>query len=72
MESAHPVLKAFNRFLPISIASEIIGNLTLKEWPLNHPLVLRGLILTIVWLLVFAVPVCFFNSFKKDAWLKSK
>ncbi|CAI6345583.1 unnamed protein product [Macrosiphum euphorbiae] len=72
MESAHPVLKAFNRFLPISIASETIGNLTLKEWPLYHPLVLRGLILTILWLIVFAVPVCFFSSFKKDAWLKPK
>ncbi|KAF0762245.1 ABC transporter G family member 23-like [Aphis craccivora] len=56
MESAHPILKAFNCFLPLSIASETIGNLTLKEWPLYHPLVLRGLILTIVWLIVFAVP----------------
>jgi len=72
MESAHPVLKAFNRFLPLSIASETIGNLTLREWPLHHPLVLRGLILTILWLIVFAVPVCFFSSFKKDTWLKPK
>lgn len=72
MESAHPVLKAFNRFLPLSIASETIGNLTLKEWPLYHPLVLRGLILTILWLIVFAVPICFFSTLKKDAWIKPK
>jgi len=72
MESAHPILRAFNRFLPLSIASETIGNLTLKEWPLNHPLVQRGLILTILWLIVFAVPVCFFSSLKKGTWLKPK
>ncbi|XP_015371211.1 PREDICTED: ABC transporter G family member 23-like [Diuraphis noxia] len=72
MESAHPVLKAFNRFLPLSIASETIGNLTLKDWPLHHPLVLRGLILTILWLIIFAAPVCFFSLFKKDTWLKPK
>ncbi|XP_025200889.1 LOW QUALITY PROTEIN: ABC transporter G family member 23-like [Melanaphis sacchari] len=72
MESAHPVLKAFNSFLPLSIASETIGNLTLKEWPFYHPLVLRGLILTILWLIVFAVLVCFFSSFKKDTWIKPK
>lgn len=72
MESAHPVLRAFNHFLPLSIASETIGNLTLKEWPLYHPIILRGLILTIVWLIVFAVPVCFFGSLKKDIGLRSQ
>jgi len=72
MESAHPVIKAFNRFLHLSIASETIGNLTLRGWPLLHPLVLRGMILTILWLLVFALPVFFFNLMKKDTWLKSK
>jgi hypothetical protein len=72
MESAHPILRAFNRFLPLSIASETIGNLTLKGWPLQHPIVLRGFILTVLWLIVFAMPVFFFSLFKKGTWLKPK
>lgn len=72
MESAHPFIKAFNRFLPLSIGSEIIGHLTLKGWPLGHPIVLHGLILTILWLIIFALPVFFFSLLKKDTWLKRK
>lgn len=72
MEGAHIILRYFNRFLPLSIASETIGNLTLKGWPFEHPIVLRGLFLTIVWLIIFAVPVFFLNLFKKDTWVKQK
>lgn len=72
MESAHPILKTFNRFLHLSIASETIGNLTLKGWPLQHPVVLRGLALTVLWLIVFALPVFFFSLLKKDTWVKKK
>lgn len=72
MESAHPILRAFNRFLNLSIASETIGNLTLKGWSLQHPIVLRGLMLTILWLTIFATPVFFFSLLKKDTWVKTK
>lgn len=72
MEGAHPILRFFNRFLHLSIASETIGNLTLKGWPLQHPIVLQGFILTILWLIVFAIPVFCFSLLKKNTWLKSK
>lgn len=72
MESAHPILRSFNRFLPLSIASETIGNLTLKGWSIHNPIVLRGLMLTVLWLIIFAIPLFFFSFFKKDTWLKPK
>lgn len=72
MESAHPIIKAFNHFLPLSIASETIGHLTLKGWPLGHPIVIRGLTLTLLWLIIFASPVFFLSLLKKDTWLKPK
>lgn len=72
MEGAHITIRYINHFLPLSIASETIGNLTLKGWPLKHPLVIRGLLSTIVWLIIFAVPVFFFSLFKKDTWVKQK
>lgn len=72
MESAHPILRAFNHFLNLSIASETIGNLTLKGWSLQHPIVLRGLMLTILWLIIFAIPVFFFSLLKNDTWVKTK
>lgn len=72
MESAHPILKVFNRFLHLSIASETIGNLTLRGWSLQHPLVLRGLALTILWLIIFSMPVFVFNLLKKDVWVKPR
>lgn len=70
MEGAHPMLRVFNRFLPLSVASETIGYLTLKGWPLQHPMVLRSFMLTILWLIIFAFPVVFFSSLKKDTWVK--
>lgn len=72
MESAHPILKVFNRFLPLSIASEIVGNLTLKGWPIQNPIIMRGLILSIIWLIILALPLYFFSLLKKNTWLKSK
>lgn len=72
MESAHPILRAFNRFLPLSVASETIGNLTLKGWHFQHPIVFHGFMLTALWLIIFAIPVFFFSLFKKDIWLKPK
>lgn len=72
MECAHPIVRTFNQFLPLSIASETIGYLTLKGWPLRHPIVLRGLTLTLLWLVIFAIPVFLFSLLKKDTWLKPK
>lgn len=72
MEGAHPILRAINNFLPLSVASETVGNLILRGWPLQHPIVLRGLMLVILWLIVFALPVFFFGFLKKDTWVKPK
>lgn len=72
MESAHPIIRCFNRFLHLSIASETIGNLILRGWPLQHPMILQGVLLIILWLIVFALPVFCFSLLKKDAWLKPK
>ncbi|XP_050542636.1 ABC transporter G family member 20-like isoform X2 [Daktulosphaira vitifoliae] len=70
MEGAHPVLRAFNTFLPLSITSATISNLALRGWPYNHPIVLRGAIMTFMWIVIFAIPIFCFSSLKKDRWVK--
>ncbi|XP_050422274.1 ABC transporter G family member 23-like isoform X2 [Adelges cooleyi] len=72
MEGAHPVLRAFNKYLPLSASSETIGNLALRGWSIKHPAVQRGFVLNSFWIIAFAVPLLFFNSMKKDMWIKRK
>lgn len=72
VEGQSLLLKRLSESLPMHIAGQIMTNITLKGWSLDHPSVVMGTTIMFAYVTALILILTILGKVKKDMWVMHK
>jgi hypothetical protein len=72
LEGQPQLLRQFSMVLPIRLVGNTMNNIVLKGWSLDHPSVLTGTSLTVLYTILLVLVLIVLRKLKKDWWVIQK
>jgi len=72
LEGQPQLLRQVSKLLPIRLVGNIMNDIAIKGWTLDHPSVITGTSLTIVYTILLILVLIVLGKIKKDLWVIQK
>jgi len=72
MEGQPQLLRNVSEFLPVRLAGNIMNNIALKGWSLDHPSIVIGTATTFAYIIILVFVLIVLGKLKKDLWVLKK
>lgn len=72
LEGQPKLLRIVSELLPMRLVGETMNNIALKSWTLDHPSIIIGTSMTIVYTLILVFAIIVLGKLRKDLWVAQK
>lgn len=72
MEGQPRLLRIVSELLPMRLVGIMMNNIALKSWTLDHPSVIIGTSITIMYTMLLVFVIIVFGKLRKDLWVAQK
>lgn len=72
MEGQPRLLRIVSELLPMRLVGIMMNNIALKSWTLDHPSIIIGTSITIMYTMLLVFVIIVFGKLRKDLWVAQK
>ncbi|VVC27530.1 Hypothetical protein CINCED_3A011626, partial [Cinara cedri] len=72
VESQTPLLRMVTELLPMRLAGNVMTNIALKGWTLEHPSVIKNIVVMFSYSVILVLVIIGLGKFKKNMWIMQK
>jgi len=72
LEGQPPILREVSKILPIRLVGNMMNDIAIKGWSLDHPSILTGTSLTVLYSILLILILIVLGRIKKDLWVVHK
>lgn len=72
MEGQPRLLRIVSELLPMRLVGKMMNNIALKSWSLDHPSIITGTSITIVYTIILVFFIIALGKLRKDLWVAQK
>lgn len=72
LEGQPPLLRQVSKLIPIRLVGNMMNDIVIKGWTLDHPSILTGTSLTVLYNILLILVLILLGKIKKDLWVIQK